>query len=277
MAAQELAGHRRGRHRGGRHRRRLAAAQLRRRGQHDRRLRRRPPGRVRRGRGHGRGDAAVHPDVPRPRHRHRARALDAGGRAAQGRRVVGMPVPEGSPGDRLLESLGYQVRWTSWVLAAARGRRHPARRCPRGTPSARRDPSRVRGRARRSSRTRSSSGRSASAQPYEDFGAERDRSAGFEPWHLRVVVDPDGDGRRRGASCSRGRPRPRATSPGSPYVATSATAAWRRRCWSTPSRRPGRTVRRVGAVHGLPHRGARPLREGRHAVTSVWVNRAIDL
>ena len=30
---------------------------------------------------------------------------------------IGMPVPQGSPGDRLLEALGYRVRWESWGLA----------------------------------------------------------------------------------------------------------------------------------------------------------------
>ena len=32
-----------------------------------------------------------------------------------------MPVPVGSPGDRLLESLGYGVRWRSWVLVLPPG------------------------------------------------------------------------------------------------------------------------------------------------------------
>ncbi len=32
---------------------------------------------------------------------------------ARGHAMVGMPVPEGSDGDRLLTALGYHVRWTS--------------------------------------------------------------------------------------------------------------------------------------------------------------------
>lgn len=60
-----------------------------------------------------RGDAAVHPD-------HRGKGLgtqlalwmqDTARRS--GASVVGMPVPEGSPGDRLLEALGYRVPWNS--------------------------------------------------------------------------------------------------------------------------------------------------------------------
>ena len=39
----------------------------------------------------------------------------------QGGSVVGMPVPRGSAGDRLLESLGYHVAWTSWVLELPAG------------------------------------------------------------------------------------------------------------------------------------------------------------
>jgi GNAT superfamily N-acetyltransferase len=38
-----------------------------------------------------------------------------------GSSVIGMPVPQGSPGDRLLEELGFHVRWTSWVLKLPAG------------------------------------------------------------------------------------------------------------------------------------------------------------
>lgn len=37
-----------------------------------------------------------------------------------GATVVGMPVPVGKSGDRLLESLGDRTRWTSWVLQLPR-------------------------------------------------------------------------------------------------------------------------------------------------------------
>ena len=48
-----------------------------------------------------------------------------------------MPVPEGSAGDRLLEELGYGVRWTSWVLKLPAVPRSWSGRCPRGMPCAR--------------------------------------------------------------------------------------------------------------------------------------------
>ena len=86
------------------------------------------------------GDAAVHPD-------YRGRGI--GTRIAQwmqgkarerGSDIIGMPVPQGSPGDLLLESLGYFVRWTSWVLELPPGADIPERQPPPGTSSARRRP-----------------------------------------------------------------------------------------------------------------------------------------
>ena len=50
----------------------------------------------------------------------------------EGSTVIGMPVPQGSPGDRLLEDLGYRVRWTSWVLRLPRGAEVPDRPLPDG-------------------------------------------------------------------------------------------------------------------------------------------------
>ncbi len=124
---------RRGDDRGGRHRRRLEPAVVRHRRLHHRRLRRRPAGRVRRGR--ARPAAATPPSTPTSAAAASAPRSRAGCRttpAAKGIPEIGMPVPVGSPGDRLLEALGYRVRWNSWGLAAARGRGGPGARAARG-------------------------------------------------------------------------------------------------------------------------------------------------
>ena len=76
-----------------------------------------------------------------------------------GSSVIGMPVPQGSPGDRLLEGLGFRVRWTSWVL-----------RLPEDATIPERD-----------------------RESFEDFTAATSGRPGFEPWNLRVVLDPTGD------------------------------------------------------------------------------------
>ena len=138
--------------------------------------------------GADRGDAAVHPD-------HRGRGIgtalagwmQARARAA-GESVVGMPVPQGSAGDRLLEALGYRVRWNSWVLQLPEGATVPARDLPAGYAIREATPDdyaacwtvledaflewSVRER-----------------EPFEDFLARTVQRPGFEPWNLRLVVD----------------------------------------------------------------------------------------
>ena len=82
--------------------------------------------------GHDRGDAAVHPD-----YRRRGIGTSIAGWMQQtakdlGGTGYGSPVPQGSPGDRLLEKLGYRIRWTSWVLDLPEGARIEERELPRG-------------------------------------------------------------------------------------------------------------------------------------------------
>lgn len=141
--------------------------------------------------GAGRGDAAVHPTYrgrgigTRLAHWMQATARD--------RRdsVIGMPVPEGSPADRLLTELGYHVRWTSWVLKLPPGATIVERELPPGYA--------VRSAEQPeypavhtvvedaflewSMRDRES---------YDDFAASVLGRPGFEPWNLRVVVDDSG-------------------------------------------------------------------------------------
>jgi mycothiol synthase len=141
----------------------------------------------------GRGDAAVHPEY---RGRGVGTALAAWTQElarARGVPVVGMPVPEGSPADVLLESLGYQVRWHSWMLELPDGTRIEAQPLPDGY-SIRTAEDEADHRAawtvieeaflewaQRDRRT------------FEDFAATTAQRPGFEPWHLRLVTDPRGD------------------------------------------------------------------------------------
>ena len=142
--------------------------------------------------GGDRGDAAVDPV-------HRGRGIgthlatwmqeQARGRGLQ---TIGMPVPEGSPGDRLLEELGYRVRWTSWVLSLPEGRTIEDRPLPPGY----------------TIRTATESDYRATwtviedaflewavrdRQSFEDFSAQVMHRPGFEPWNLRVVTNETQD------------------------------------------------------------------------------------
>ena len=140
----------------------------------------------------GRGDAAVDPAYAgRGIGTALAHWMQAQARAA-GMSVVGMPVPQGSQGDRLLESLGYHVRWTSWVLHLPDGVEIPARQLPTGYAV----------RAARAEEYPSVHDLVEDAflewsvrdrEPFADFEAETVRRPGFEPWNIRVVVDSGGD------------------------------------------------------------------------------------
>ena len=138
--------------------------------------------------GGDRGDAAVHPD-----YRGSGIGTTLAGwmqeRArASGASVVGMPVPIDSPGDRLLQSLGYRVRWESWELQLPEGATIAARELPAGYTIREATPDdyescwtvledaflewSVRDR-----------------EPFEDFVARTIERPGFESWNLRVVTD----------------------------------------------------------------------------------------
>ncbi|RYC11444.1 GNAT family N-acetyltransferase [Nocardioides zhouii] len=114
---------------------------------------------------------------------------DLGRRVRSG--VVGMPVPQGSPGDRLLEELGFRVRWTSWVLKLPAGATIPERDLPEGYVVRTAEPGELRDAhdvledafLEWSVRERES---------FEDFTASTTGRPGFEPWNLRVALDPDG-------------------------------------------------------------------------------------
>lgn len=138
-----------------------------------------------------RGDAAVHPH-------YRGRGVGTAiahwmqeTARARGHRMVGMPVPGGSPGDVLLTALGYHVRWTSWALELLAGATVPERPLPKGYAVREADPSEYEqcwtvaedAFLEWSERERA---------PFEDWRAEMLGRPGFAPWNLRVVVDPAG-------------------------------------------------------------------------------------
>jgi GNAT superfamily N-acetyltransferase len=139
----------------------------------------------------GRCDAAVHPDL-----RGRgigtaiARWMQDNARD-RGLAEIGMPVPEGSPGDRLLEALGYRVRWNSWGLALLEGATIPQRPLPKGYVAREADPSEYE-QAWQVQEDAFLEWSVRDREPFEDWKAEVTGRPGFEPWNLRVVVEPAG-------------------------------------------------------------------------------------
>jgi GNAT superfamily N-acetyltransferase len=108
-----------------------------------------------------------------------------------GSRVVGMPVPQGSPGDRLLEELGFRVRWTSWVLALPEGASIPERELPEGYVVRTAEPHELRA-AHDVLEDAFLEWSERHREAFEDFEASTSGRPGFEPWNLRVAVDGDG-------------------------------------------------------------------------------------
>jgi mycothiol synthase len=141
--------------------------------------------------GGDRGDAAVDPSYRgRGIGSHLAGWMQDLARS-RGMSTIGMPVPQGSPGDRLLESLGYRVRWTSWVLALPEGRAIEAPSLPAGHSirSATVDDHRV---AWMVVEDAFLEWAVRDRQSFEDFSAQVMQRPGFEPWHLRVAADHTG-------------------------------------------------------------------------------------
>jgi GNAT superfamily N-acetyltransferase len=98
-----------------------------------------------------------------------------------------MPVPRFSAGDRLLQALGYRVRWESWLLELPEGKTVPHRPLPAGY-------------AVRSATTHEYRDcwtviedaflewSIRDREPFDDWLASIPGRPGFEPWQLRVVT-----------------------------------------------------------------------------------------
>jgi ribosomal protein S18 acetylase RimI-like enzyme len=105
-----------------------------------------------------------------------------------GSTVIGMPVPAGSPGDRLLEALRYHLRWTSWALELPDGVAIEARSLPQGyqiREATEADHLDLHGVLEDAFLEWSARPR----QTFADFAATVLERPGFAPWMLRVVSD----------------------------------------------------------------------------------------
>ena len=144
--------------------------------------------------GHDRYDATVRPA-------YRGRGLGtalARWVVAHARRVgastVGMPVPQGSDGERLLRGLGFSERWTSWTLRLPPDVRIERPQLPDG---------------RRIRNATSTQDRIAAYDvledaflewsvrekaTYDDFAAQTYQRPGFADWHMRIVCRDTADG-----------------------------------------------------------------------------------
>ena len=222
-----------------------------------------------------RGDAAVHPD-------HRGRGI--GTQLARwmqekarehGQGKVGMPVPQGSAGDQLLDALGYHVRWESWVLQLPAGVSIPERPLPEGYVV----------RAAREEewpevwRVNEDAFLEWSVRERDTFEIWKSQTVlrpGFEPWQLRVVVDPSG--------AVVGMALLQLNGEGTCFIARLAVEQERRGLGLGPALLVDAVA--VGREHGATvselstdsRTGALSLYEKvGMKVTSTWVNRAVDL
>jgi GNAT superfamily N-acetyltransferase len=190
---------------------------------------------------------------------------------------LGMPVPLGSAGDRLLEALGYRVRWESWGLELPPGASIPDRPLPEGYAVRAADPAEY----EQLWHVQEDAFLEWSVRERESFADWRDQIVGrpgFEPWNLRAVIDP------AGAVVAMAWVQLNPDGPGSAFIARLATRKDQR----------GRGLAQallvdafaVGRAHGATRSelstdsrtGALGLYEKvGMVVTSTWVNRGLVL
>ena len=141
--------------------------------------------------GGDRGDASVHPD-------HHGLGIGTAlarwivARAGElGAERIGMPKPVGSPGDKLLGGLGWEARWTSWVLELPDGRAIPERPLPDGY-AIREATGGDYEQAWDVVETAFLEWSVRERQPFDKWLHHVLARPGFEPWNLRVVTDASG-------------------------------------------------------------------------------------
>jgi GNAT superfamily N-acetyltransferase len=142
--------------------------------------------------GPNRGDAAVHPD-------HHGRGIGTWLAhwmqqlaRAQGHTEIGMPVPVGSPGESLMRDLGYHVRWHSWVLVFPDSHELVEQPLPDGHTIRVAESEEDRRAAYDVVEDAFLEWSVREKSTYDDWIAQIVDRPGFEPWNLRVVVDPSG-------------------------------------------------------------------------------------
>lgn len=143
--------------------------------------------------GHDRCDAAV-----RPAYRGRgigtalARWIQELA-SSRGVTVVGMPVPQGSAGDRLLAALGYHVRWESWVLQLPEQAEIAAQPLPDGHAIRAAESEADQRQAWTVVEDAFLEWSARDRQSFEDYRATTVDRPGFEPWMMRLLVDGAGE------------------------------------------------------------------------------------
>ena len=139
----------------------------------------------------GRCDTAVHPDK-------RGRGIGTwlawwlvDLARSRGVATIGMPVPSGSPGDRLLQHHGFRVRWTSWILELPADHGIAPRALPAGY-ALREAQDEEQREVHDTIEDAFGEWSDREREPFTDFAATVLRRPGAAPWHLRVALDPAG-------------------------------------------------------------------------------------
>jgi GNAT superfamily N-acetyltransferase len=139
-----------------------------------------------------RGEATVHPE-------HRSRGIgpwlvrwteDCARRS--GGTVVGQTIPAGSEAERLFRSLGYREGWTSWVLVLPEGASIEPQPLPGRYSLRTYVPGQDDEAAYRLVEDAFNEWPDRQASTFDDWAAGSIRRPGFDPWQIRLALDPEG-------------------------------------------------------------------------------------